>query len=167
MLSIPVLILPEFVQKMGHNCLMSKMDIKHAFRIIPVKPSQWPLLGTQWDGFFFVDTRLPFGLRSSPAIFNCFADVVCRILQHNAGLPNITHYSDDFFLVSPANMSQAMIEVQKAENHFQHLGIPLSPEKKLGPSTSITYLGININSSNLTMNIPDDLSIDTQKPSPC
>ena len=151
----------ELVRNIGHNCLMTKLDIKHAFRIMPVKPSQWPLLGTHWKGFYFVDTRLPFGLRSSPAIFNQFADAVCWSLQHNVGLRSVTHYSDDFFFVSSPNQLLALADITTAEKHFHHLGIPLSPDKKEGPSTSITYLGINIDSSNFIMSIPHSRYTDT------
>ena len=83
------------VFQQGRSCLMSKIDIKHAFRLLPVHPSQWNLLGIFWLGYYFIDTVLPFGLRSSPAIFNCFADLVCWILQSQYNL-FIMHYSDDF-----------------------------------------------------------------------
>ena len=71
-------------------------------------------------------------------------------------LKNLTHYSDDFFLVSPPNIQIANKEINIIEEGFNHLGIPLAANKKVGPSTSVTYLGININSSNMTMNVPDD-----------
>ena len=58
----------ELIYKSGKNCLMTKIDIQHAFRLLPVQPSQWVLLGIHWMGMYFIDTRLPFGLRSSPAI---------------------------------------------------------------------------------------------------
>ena len=69
----------SLVRAAGRWCLMSKVHfhIKHAFRIIPVRPADWELLGFQWEGSFFVDTRLPFGLSSSPGIFTLFADLVC------------------------------------------------------------------------------------------
>ena len=64
----------------GHcpNALMSKLDLSDAFRHILVDPRDWELLGSTWPlvlsdgstrtGYFF-DMFLPFGLRSSPAIF--------------------------------------------------------------------------------------------------
>ena len=66
----------EMVQAMGSEIFMAKLDIRHAFRLCPVRPDQWGLLGYCWQDKFFVDTRLPFGSRSSPFIFNTFADLL-------------------------------------------------------------------------------------------
>ena len=53
------------VQHLGKGALMAKIDIKHAFRICPVRPEDYEVLGTFWEGLYFVELRLPFGLRSS------------------------------------------------------------------------------------------------------
>ena len=90
----------KLVRQRGRNCLMCKMDIKHAFRVIPVHPSQWKFLGTRWLDYYFVDFRLPFGLRSSPGIFTRFADAICWIIQYIYKLPYSVHYSDDFFIIT-------------------------------------------------------------------
>ena len=134
----------DLVFKKGRNCLMSKLDIKHAFRLLPVLPCQWILLGIFWLGYYFVDTRLPFGLRSSPAIFNRFADAICWIIQHIYNIINLIHYSDDFFLVSPPFKKTALHEITTVKSAFQYLGVPLAEDKLEGPTTSITYLGIQI-----------------------
>ena len=52
----------------------SKIDIKSAYRIVPVHPEDRPLLGMRWQGKIYVDATLPFGLRSAPKIFNALAD---------------------------------------------------------------------------------------------
>jgi len=51
----------NIVQTMGKGCFMAKIDVKHAFRICPVNPLDWGLLGFCWRNLFFFDTRLPFG----------------------------------------------------------------------------------------------------------
>ena len=87
------------VREAGYSCFLSKVDIKHAFRLLPVKVQDWKLLGYFWEGFYFIDTRLPFGSRSSPSIFNRFADLICWVLQHKFGLKSLVHYADDFFFL--------------------------------------------------------------------
>ncbi len=42
---------------------MAKVDLKSAFRIVPVRQEDRELLGSQWNCAFYVDTYLPFGLR--------------------------------------------------------------------------------------------------------
>ena len=37
---------------------MAKVDIRHAFRLCPVRPQDYRLLGMFWQGSYYVDTRL-------------------------------------------------------------------------------------------------------------
>ena len=60
--------------KLGPGAQMAKMDIKSAYRMVPVHPQDRVLLGVQWEGQVYVDALLPFGLRSAPKIFNALAD---------------------------------------------------------------------------------------------
>ena len=147
----------NLVYKMGTNCLMSKIDIQHAFRILPVKQSQWHLLGICWLHHYYINTRLPFGLRLVPNIFNNFANLII----HNIALvKNILHYSDDYLLVSPPNANTAHHELPTVKYTFQHLNIPIAAEKIAGPSTLMIYLGIEINSEAQTTALPQE-KIDT------
>ena len=50
------------VIKLGQGALMAKVDIRHAYRNMPVHPDDCPLLGMQWRGRVFIDKALPFGL---------------------------------------------------------------------------------------------------------
>ena len=46
--------------------LLAKMDIKQAYRNVPVHPEDRLLLGMLWEGKAYVDAAPPFGLRSAP-----------------------------------------------------------------------------------------------------
>lgn len=139
----------------GRGCLLSKIDIKHAYRLLPVRPDNWPLLVYRWDGYYYVDLKLPFGGRSSASIFTSFADLVCWILNHKYGLVAI-HYSDDFLLFTRAYQSLALRHLQTFKDAFSHLNIPIQEDKLVGPSTKITYLGIQIDTVTFTVSIPED-----------
>jgi len=89
------------VAQLGQGALMSKVDIQHAFRLIPVHPDDWPILGMVWQGQYYVDKVLPFGLRSSPALFNQLADAVCWILRNNYAVKHLEHYLDDYINIAP------------------------------------------------------------------
>ena len=71
----------EIVTTLGTGSLMAKIDIESAYRLIPVHPDDRPLQAVQWEGQVFIDTRLPFGLRSAPKIFNAVADALCLYLR--------------------------------------------------------------------------------------
>ena len=65
-----------FINELGSGTLLSKIDLKDAFRLIPINPSDWNLLGIQWRGKFYVDICLPFGLRSAPYLFNRLSQAI-------------------------------------------------------------------------------------------
>ena len=64
------------VLRKGKGALLAKMDVKQAYRNIPVHPLDRHLLGMQWKGEVFVDMVLPFGLRSAPLLFTAVADAL-------------------------------------------------------------------------------------------
>ena len=144
----------DLVRRVGRGCLMFKIDIKHAFRVLPIKPSQWILMGSEWMGYYFVDFRLPFGLRSSPGIFTKFADAVCWIIQNIYKLPLTIHYSDDYFFVT-LQPNSAHKDFEVAIKAFHDLGLPVAIEKTVPPTTCLPFLGIEVDSVEMTMKVPE------------
>ena len=144
----------NLVRKLGKGARMAKLDVKHAFRIIPVDPQDWDLLGTFWNGYHFVELRLPFGCRSSVFIFNTFADALAWILHIKHAIANLVHYLDDFFTCGAANTDECARNIKRIIKVFENLGVPLAVDKLIDPVTVITYLGIEIDS--------DDMSLDYQ-----
>ena len=71
----------KLVAKLGKGALLAKLDVKSAFRICPVRPEDWHLLGFMFEDMYFVDLCLPFGLRSSVNRFSLLADAVLWILK--------------------------------------------------------------------------------------
>ena len=47
------------VSAVGKGTLIAKIDLKNAFRLIPVPPEDWNLLGIQWRNQFYINTCLP------------------------------------------------------------------------------------------------------------
>lgn len=69
------------VSKSGPGTLMTVIDISSAFRHIPVHPDDVPLLGFRdINGKTHFSITLPFGLRSSPGLF----DRLARAIEHIA-----------------------------------------------------------------------------------
>uniref|UniRef100_A0A7M6DPV8 Reverse transcriptase domain-containing protein n=1 Tax=Clytia hemisphaerica TaxID=252671 RepID=A0A7M6DPV8_9CNID len=137
----------------GKGCFMSKVDIRHAFRLCPVHPEDRSLLGYLWQERYFVDVCLPFGNRSSPCIFNSFADALQWILVHRFSLSALTHYLDDFFLCCPLR-DQAEYEMLLIQSVFGSIGVPVAEDKLEGPSQVLSYLGIEIDSVTFTIRLP-------------
>ena len=144
------------VKSLGKSALMTKLDIKYALRLCPVSPVDWHLLGTHWKGFCFIQLRLPFGLCSSVFIFDSFADTLEWILRNKYYLKVLSHYRDDFFTAGPAGSPQCQSSLKIIQQVFDKLGVPLTPDKLQGPTTVLTYLGIEIDSDDQVIRLPDD-----------
>ena len=50
---------------LGRESLMAKIDVKEAYKIIPVHPEDRSFLAVCWRDSVFVDCQLPFGLASA------------------------------------------------------------------------------------------------------
>ena len=131
----------RLIMEAGVGAELSKIDIKDAYCIVPVHPDDCLLLGMKWQGQYFLDIHLPFGLRSAPKIFTAVADALQWILIHQ-GVPTNIHYLDDFlFIKEPERPVQALT---KACALLSILEVPTPPHTVEGPSTTLTFLGIEL-----------------------
>ena len=97
---------------LGKGSLMAKKELQNAFRLIPVRPEDWNLLGIQWKNQFYIDTCLLFGFRSAPFLFNQLADAIHWSLQHNHGVRHVLHYLDDFFTAGSPDSTECSDNLQ-------------------------------------------------------
>ena len=138
------------IANLGPGALMAKLDIKSAFRLCPVRPEDWELLGIHWEGFYCV------GLCSSQYHFVCLADALYFILTCNYLIEFLTYYLDDLFTAGPAASDTCVKQMQIIIQVFNKLGIPVAPDKVEGPTTCIVYLGICIDSLKMEIRLPED-----------
>ena len=122
---------------------MAKLDLKSAYRRVPVHQNDQPLLEMTWEGRTFCDRALPFGLRSTPKLFTAVADGLSWALECK-GVANLIHYLDDFFFWSEEGSPDCAPALSMAVPLCHRLGLPVAPQKVAGPSTSIVFLGILI-----------------------
>ena len=119
----------EGIRLLGRGSLLAKVDVKSAFRNIPVHPDDRWMMGMTWDGGLFIDTTLPFGLRSAPKIFSAVADAVEWAARHE-GVRFVIHYLDDFLVIGTPNTSECAAALKKLLNLFHRLGLPVAVEKR-------------------------------------
>ena len=143
------------ILELGTNTLLAKIDIKNAFRLLPVHPADRHLLAMEWRKHVYIDTCLPFGLRSAPKLFNILADLLSWIAEQR-GVSMSLHYLDDFLTMGPASSTLCQGNLATFQQVCDELGIPLATEKIEGPSTSLTFLGIVLDTSRMEARLPDD-----------
>ena len=114
-----------------------------------------------WEGALYIDTVLPFGLRSAPKIFNAVADAVEWIV-HQQGVSTVFHYLDDFLIVGNPHTRDCTVQASVLREVFEHLGIPVAMEKLEGPATVLTFLGIEINTKEMILRLPTTKLVELQ-----
>ncbi len=143
------------IKNAGRGAWLAKVDITSAFKVMPIHPNFWHLFGIRWQENFYFSVRLTFGCRSSPKIFDMLSEAICWILSNNYDIPYLVHLLDDFLIISPPESIPAayLLTTQKV---FSELGIPLAQDKTAGPSTSIEFLGINLDSQKFQASLPKE-----------
>ena len=144
----------NMIAKQGAGALMAKFDVEAAYGNIAAHPDDRYLLGMKWRGQFYVDLALPFGLRSAPYIFNLVADLVEWIIWNKYNVADLMHYLDDFLMAGPGGSLQCSQNLQTSLALFRSLGLPLHPQKCIGPSTRLVVLGIELDSLEQIARLP-------------
>ena len=90
----------RLIKGAGTGCFLAKTDIKSAFRIIPIHPSDYPLLGMKWRGLYYYDHCMPMGCSSYCKTFEEFSTAIEWIARHKLEVEELLHLLDDFLFVS-------------------------------------------------------------------
>lgn len=144
------------IKTLGKHCLLAKTDIDSAFRIIPIHPEDYDLLGIQFQNKFFFDKCLPMGCSSSCAIFESFSTSLQWIAQTKFQIPFILHVLDDFLFLGPGSTQTCLSSLLSFQNICNELGIPIKHEKTEGPSTVLCFLGIELDTDMFQARLPPD-----------
>ena len=84
------------IQNLGKGTLLGKIDMKNAFRLMIISPDDFHLLGFMFDGRYFFDRCLTFGLSYSCALWEKFATFLHYAVRKSYTLSEHEHYLDDF-----------------------------------------------------------------------
>ncbi|KAL9978914.1 hypothetical protein ACROYT_G016498, partial [Oculina patagonica] len=136
----------------------AKIDLKHAYRSVPIHPANYQATGCKWrfagDNFdtFFYDTRLPFGAKSSPGIFHRITQAVRRMMAKR-GFHGIVVYLDDFLVIGDTQTEcerafRVLLEL------LQDLGFTISQHKLVPPTQRLVFLGVQLDTVDCTMTLP-------------
>ncbi len=148
---------------------MCKIDCATAYRSVRVHPSNHSALGLKWNfsndpdnsATYMVDTRLPFGARKAPFIFHQLGQAVRRIMQAK-GYHMIVNMLDDFLVIgqTEAECWEALIVLLRL---LRKLGFAINYNKVTSPAQRIVFLGILLDSVNMTIELPRDKIEDLEK----
>ena len=112
------------------SALMAEVNVKTACRMVPVHPDDSYLLGMQWEGSFTL-TQL------------------CHLFSVQLPIYSM-HWQMQL------NGCYCTRDVEKVLDTFHDLGVPVAENKLVGPSTCITFLGIEIHSVQMKLRLLED-----------
>eukprot|EP00731_Ephydatia_muelleri_P035507 Em0130g1a len=92
---------------------------------------------------------------STPYIFNQFASALHWIMATNYAA-DLIYYLDDFLLAGPPGQPTCSESTETMLRVCERLGIPVALDKLEGPATTITFLGITINTTLQQLRLPPD-----------
>ena len=143
------------IQKLGRGCWMAKCDIKSAFRIIPIRPSERHLLGLRWRGLLYFDNCLPMGCSSSCALFEKLSTALQWIAVTKLNIKNMLHVLDDFLILARSR-KECLKYLHSFLQLCSMLGIPMAPEKTIGPLQKLDFVGLEMDSVNMSLRLPPE-----------
>ena len=143
------------IQHHSPAAYMTKTDIADAFRIIPVHPSQYHLLGFTFEGSYYYEKMLSMGAATSCRIFEDFSDALIWILNEKYNIKSIVKVLDDFLFIHHSQ-SQCQHYLQTFLDLASYLGVPIAHHKTEGPHNIITFLGIQLDSIRMEARLPPD-----------
>ena len=139
---------------LGRGAFMAKTDIEKAFRIIPLHPDDQHIFCMHWRDRFYIDRVMQMGCSSSCQIFQAFATAIQWIATTKLLIPNV-NYLDDFMLGSMSK-HVGTEDLKRFLSMCEDIGIPISEKKTFYPDTTMSFLGLELDTVNNQVRLPED-----------
>ena len=143
---------------LSHGAFLVKIDLKSAYRSVGVCSSCFPATGLKWKFkgdthvTYMIDKCLPFGAKFSPGIFHRLTQAVRRMMLKRGY--SVVVYLDDFLIIESSY--SRCLEAQKVLIALlRELGFAIAWEKVEGPTQSLTFLGIEIDTVRDLLVLPE------------
>ena len=142
------------VRQLGQGALLGKTDIKSAFRLLPVSPTDFDLLGIKLANYHFFDKCLPMGYSISCALFEKFLTFLQWVLLQRSNSAHVMNYLDDILFRDHKASNECQDLISTFRDMNQELGVPLVLDKCEGPTQISTFLGLVIDTVKIEIRIP-------------
>ena len=142
----------RFVKAAGPGASMAKLDLKAAYRHVPVHPDDQSLLAIRWGGTTYLDTVSRSAYAPPPSCSLLWPMALLGVwCVKGSPISFITWMT--FFC--PTSQSQDCGQsLAVAVKLYEDLGFPVAPDKVVGHSTTLTFLGIELDSITMVMRLP-------------
>ena len=136
---------------------LSVIDIKSAYRAVPIRPEHRTYQGFKWDldgeTNYYEDNRMCFGLRLGPSYFNAISNFIYDVASSKFGI-KIINYLDDFLVIADT-LEETLSSRDKVVELLRFLGFYVAFDKLIYPSKCVIYLGIVLDTERKELRLPE------------
>ena len=143
-------VLADKMRSLGRGCHLYKIDLSRAYRQLRLCPLDWPLLGISWEGGFFVDQAIPFGLRHGASACQRTTEAVSAIAAHDVDASSYPYVDDTSGAALP---DIALTHYNFLLELMRELGLCPALSKCSPPSTQLMWIGVLYDSLTMSMAI--------------
>ena len=135
----------------------SVVDIKSAYRSVNIYPPHRQYQGFVWniggETRWLQDNCICFGLKCAPYLFSMLSEFIVRCMRMR-GYLKVFSYLDDFIVLGDTydECQDSQIALIKL---LRQLGFFIAWKKVISPSTSVVYLGLELDSVALEVSLPE------------
>ena len=146
----------DMINRIGKGGKLAKTDIKSAFRLLRVSPSDFDQLGFSFDNKFYFDKCLPFGASISCSLFEKFSTALHWFTEQKTGNKDILHYLDDFLFGAEADSPKCQFTLQTFRDICKLWGVPVAEDKTVEPTEILSFLGIEFDTLAMELRLPNE-----------
>ena len=146
----------SIIHSLGTNCLIAKTDLKDAFRILPVHPDDYRLLGFTWKNLFYYDKCLPMGCSISCQVFESLSTALQWIMKTKLSVKHMSHILDDFIFFGPPSSQDCQCYLASFLHLASSLNLPIKHNKTVQPTTKAILHGIEVDTVAMSLSLPQD-----------
>ncbi|XP_066590898.1 uncharacterized protein [Prorops nasuta] len=141
------------IKLVSRGCFMGSLDLKDAYFLIPLHRSSQKYICFDWNNNRYQWNCIPFGLNVAPWLFTKIMKPLINNLRKN-GLISVVYLDD--WLCFGNNYEDCLRNLVVTRKMLESLGFIINEHKSnLIPSRTCQFLGFILNSSNMTIELPE------------
>ena len=153
----------QSVLKAGKNAVMTKFDLKNAYKNVPCRLEDIRLQGFEWGGMYFAETTQVFGARTSVSNFDIVGNTILTLATKIAVIPRflVHRQLDDVPVVGPEKSGWCENFTATYAEICEKIKVEVAPDcpmkdKAFRNSNTGKVLGIEFRTEDLSWKLPEE-----------
>ena len=143
----------DLICSAGKGCFLYSADVARAYRQLPLDPGDWPLVCFNFQGAYYTDISLPFGIRWAAAHCQSVTSLITSELNRKGAA--VLSYIDNFGGVATDQATSAT-HFNNFRTILARVGLHEAAHKSSLPSQTMVWLGLQFDTVAMTVSLPQD-----------